>query len=115
MYKEGDVVLNFGVVEPNHCGLPWVVGIEGEYCGVIQVRESSDISHLCDALTGQELSDEQITLRINNYEFDYESKSRDCLNWRKKNQPYGPYGYKYYNFTKFKVRFWNRIYKFFRR
>ena len=48
MFKEGDFVPDLtselgqygettNQVEPNHCGLPWVCGKEGEYCGVIQI------------------------------------------------------------------------------
>lgn len=115
MYKEGDIIEGLGIVELNHCGLPWVSGMNGEYCGVIQVRDNNHKSHLCDAITGTELTNEEVDSRLNNYEFDYESKSRDCQNWRAKNQPYGVYGYRYSDFTKFKIRFWNRIYKLFGR
>jgi len=128
MYKEGDIIEGLGMVEPNHCGLPWVAHRSGLACGVIQIRlfkgyerikkcgcKEFISSILADALTGEELADEELKNRLNNCDFDYESKSRDCQNWRTKNQPYGPYGYGYSDFTKFKIRFWEKIYKLFRR
>jgi len=78
MYKEGDIIEGLGMVAPNHCGLPWLVGMDGEYCGIIQVRDSNHKSHLCNAITGIELTNEEVDARLNNYDFDYESKSRDC-------------------------------------
>jgi len=116
MYKEGDIIEGLGTVEPNHCGLPWVASIDGEYCGVIQVRDMrlNNTSHLCDALSGKELSQDEVDARLNNYNYDYENKSTDCINWRAKNQPYGPYGYRYSEATKLKIRLWKRISDFWR-
>ena len=116
MFKEGDFVPDLtselgpdgcttNQVEPNHCGLPWLCGMSGEYCGVIQISGilTDGRSIMCDAISGKILTEKEINNRLNNYDFDYENKSRDCQNWRKKNQPYGPYGYKYSKFTKFKI------------
>ena len=87
MYKEGDTITINGTnltVVPNHCGLPWVCGISGEYCGVIQLNgcDKFKAAIFCDAISGEELTTEKINNRLNNYDYDYENKSRDCLNWR---------------------------------
>lgn len=97
MYKEGDIIPGIGQVEVNHCGMPWLCGLSGEYCGVVQVtgHQLNGDAILCDAISGKLLTNEEINFRLNNYEFDYENKSRNCLEWRKKNQPRGPYEYKY--------------------
>lgn len=96
MYIQGDLISGIGRVESNHCGLPWVCGLKGEYCGVIQIKvtepdyEDGNIkwksSILADALTGKELTDSEMKERLNNYDYDYEHKSRNCLEWRKKNK-----------------------------
>jgi hypothetical protein len=111
MYNEGDYIPGRGTVTTNHCGLPWLCGLHGEYCGVVQVsgQLANGDAILCDAISGELLTTEEINLRLNNYDFDYEHKSRNCQNWRKKNQPYGPYYFKASKFTKFKMRIKNRL------
>jgi hypothetical protein len=80
MYIRGDIIPGVGRVEANHCGLPWVAGLMGEYCGVVQVGNV-----FCDANSGEILTDDEVNKRLNNYEYDYEHKSRNCVEWRKKN------------------------------
>lgn len=88
MYKEGDMVPGLGIVDTNHCGLPWLQTIDGGAYGVLHIY-NTEIN--IDAMTGEVLTDDEISKRINNSEFDYENKSSDCVNWRKRYQPYGPY------------------------
>ena len=90
MYKEGDLIPNVGVVEANHCGLPWLAGQNGLFCGVVQSG-----NNLCDALSGVVLNTEEVKQRLNDTKYDYEDKMSNCEEWRKINQPYGPYYYKY--------------------
>jgi hypothetical protein len=99
MYIEGDIVEGLGRVETNHCGLPWVAGTLGLYCGVLSVRlfkpykngpcETCNNIHwvdkvYIDALTGKALDDKEVALRFNNVEFDYEGKSN--TDWMVKNR-----------------------------
>ena len=88
MNIEGDIVTGKGRVEPNHCGFPWPVSLEGEYCGVIQItgHKEDGSSIFCDALSGEYLTRKELDDRLNNYKYDYENKSKDCLNWKEKNR-----------------------------
>jgi len=88
MYKEGDYIIGKGVVDTNHCGLPWVTGLYGSFNGVLQIKDMDGL--LIDAQTGIQLLDSELRIRLNNPEFDYENKLSDCINWRKKNQPCVP-------------------------
>lgn len=87
MYIQGDIVPDIGRVENNHCGLPWPVGINWLLFGVVQVRGYSDgYSYWCDAITGKELSDDEVKSRRNNTAYDYESKFSKCNEWREENK-----------------------------
>lgn len=97
MFKEGDEVEGVGVVEFNHCGMPWVAGLNGMYYGVIQVRDKNNNSYMCDAITGVALSKAEMDDRLNNMNFDYDGKCDNRKEWSKKNQPYGPFYYRYRN------------------
>ena len=77
MYNEGDYVLNLGIVDTNHFGLPWVAHLEGELCGVLQIKGTVI---LIDALTGKVLQNIELEERLNNYKFDYENKAMSRLN-----------------------------------
>lgn len=90
MYQEKDFIPDLGEVDSNHCGLPWVAHPKGELCGVLQIKGFSP-SVFIDALSGKVLPRAEMENRLNNYNFDYESKSRNCQEWRTKNQPDGPY------------------------
>lgn len=101
MYIEGEVIEGIGVIEGNHCGLPWLVSDRGLYNGVLQLRlyrgyraESCDkcgysewVSSLyIDAISGKELSKEELIVRLNNPAFDYEDKASKSQEWRLKNR-----------------------------
>lgn len=90
MYQEGDFLLGLGEIDTNHCGLPWVAHAKGELCGVLQIKDLSP-SVFIDAQSCEVLSSKETETRLNNYNFDYESKSKKCQEWRAKNQPEGPY------------------------
>jgi len=75
---EGDVINSLGVIEKNHCGLPWLAGQDGLYYGVLQVRLSSNYESVyIDAVSGKILSQDEINERLNNEKFNYENKGSD--------------------------------------
>jgi hypothetical protein len=85
MYIEGDVINSFGVIEKNHCGLPWLAGQDGLYYGVLQVRLFSNYESVyIDAVSGKILSQDEINERLNNEKFNYENKGSD--EWYSKNR-----------------------------
>jgi len=101
MYIEGEKVLGVGRVDKNHCGMPWVVGTDGMYYGVIQIildnpyysilcrdcKKSKFTSYiLADALAGKELTPVELQERKHNLAFDYEQKSEKCQRWRINNR-----------------------------
>ncbi len=87
MYIQGDTIPNVGIVEYNHCGFPWPLGLGGEFCGTVQISKGIlSESVFCDAISGKILSDEEFEARKNNYIYDYEKKSRNCIEWREKNR-----------------------------
>jgi hypothetical protein len=78
LYKHGDIIPNIGMVQSNHCGLPWPVTVKGDqYCGTIHVRLSHyDKKHPtgevhCDAKTGNILTDAEFAERKNNMDYNY--------------------------------------------
>jgi len=98
MYTEGDYIPGLGTVDTNHCGLPGLAGMDGLFYGVLQIQNHACIfqvqNHDCvfiDAMSGLRLSGVEVGRRLNDKSYDYENKASDCINWRKKNQPYGPY------------------------
>ncbi len=101
MYIEGERVPGVGRVDKNHCGLPWLAGMDGLRYGVIQIildnphytnpcgdcKRSEFKSYiLADALTGKELTLVELNERRNNIAFDYEHKSENCQKWRMENR-----------------------------
>lgn len=99
MFIEGDIVPGLGKIDSNHCGLPWATGLKGMYNGVLCVRlfkpyrekpclscgnkEWIDIVFI-DAVSGKELSKEEMKGRLNNPKFHYENKNSP--EWREKNR-----------------------------
>ena len=82
MYARNDLIQGIGIVENNHCGLPWPVTANGDkICGTVQVGQE-----LYDAITGQWLSAVELERRKNNYNFDYEKKDREYKVWLEKNK-----------------------------
>jgi len=83
IYQPGDIVDNWvdkipvPVVDSNHCGMLWPVfssdNDDGYIMGAICIHDNSS-SLLLDAKTGKLLSDEEIKLRLNNYDFDYNDR-----------------------------------------
>jgi len=88
--KSGETIQVTGVVDTNHCGLPWVAfgketnaGFEaGLLCGVITVRLNASVPNInsvfgstnsayCDAVNCQNLSTKQLEDRENNVKYDY--------------------------------------------
>jgi len=97
--QPGDVT-ELGVVDTNHCGLPWPVGMVGEktieiYGAICLIpNRKSDLyeSTICDAISGKPLDASEIERRINNIEFDYYIKygiDRDSV-LPKKYRKFGP-------------------------
>jgi len=80
MYEPGDYVPGVGLVQANHVGLPWPVGLTGgTYFGVVCVaRDRAMFAGIvnCDAKSGEVLSDEQLKERLNNKAFDYEGRMK---------------------------------------
>jgi len=103
MYKEGDQIPGLGIVEWNHCGLPWPGHQKGILCGVVQVRKKDLTSVWLDALCGKELNETELELRLNNLNFDYAHKMQSRELWEKANQPYGPF---YYLYQKNSIEAW---------
>jgi hypothetical protein len=67
-YVPGDFVPELGRVDTNHCGLPWVCGMEGLFHGCICIVNKKG---LYDALDGKLLSNEEVEERKDNIKFDY--------------------------------------------
>ena len=96
MYIQGDTIPNIGIVECNHCGFPWPIGVEYknkntnwlDYCGVVQIDNKDFLGNsiFCDAISGKRLCEAEFEARKGNYIYDYERKSRNWDNWRKKNR-----------------------------
>lgn len=85
MYIQGNIIPGIGRVENNNCGFPWPMGINWLLFGVVQVGDGNNC-HWCDAITGEELSDDELKNRKNNLNYDYENKFSKCKEWRKKNK-----------------------------
>ena len=74
MYSRGDVILGVGIVEGNHCGLPWPVDINGDsFFGVVQVGNI-----FCDAKSGKILSEKSFRNRKGNVKYNYKLKKGGC-------------------------------------
>jgi hypothetical protein len=56
MYKVGDKIPNVGIVEFNHCGVPYVACNAGLYYGVCQVRKYNGDSIFYDMKSGKALT-----------------------------------------------------------
>lgn len=75
-----DDVIPLGIVDTNHCGLPWpVTSSAEEIVGTISVipRGSSGLlcsKIICDAIEGRCLTTDEIKERINNPDYDYYKK-----------------------------------------
>ena len=81
MYIRGDKIPGVGIVDANHCGMPWPVAMDGGvFYGVVQVGQT-----FCDARSGKVLTPEEFESRRNKILYDYESKWERCAEWRRNN------------------------------
>jgi hypothetical protein len=67
-YVPGDFIPDLGIVNTNHCGLPWACGDENVYCGCITIVNKNGVF---DALDGRLLSFNEVEARKGNLSFDY--------------------------------------------
>ncbi len=87
MYIRGDLIPGVGIVDVNHCGMPWPVALDGSvFYGCVQVGNLREgYPRMCDARSGKILTPEEFEGRRNKILYDYESKWEDCEGWRKRN------------------------------
>ena len=86
LYLPGDTIPGVGMVDTNHCGLPWPATMEGSTYGTVTVHSGIlGKTVTCDALTGAVLTLEETKSRIGNKTFDYENREEKCQEWRKEN------------------------------
>lgn len=73
LYVPGKEVPGLGQVDNNHCGMPYLAGLNGLYYGVSQVighdEEGNPI--FVDMNSGNRLDEDEVCNRLNNYKFDY--------------------------------------------
>jgi hypothetical protein len=73
LYQEGDTVSGLGIVEFNHCNLPYPASMKGLFYGVCQISGHNNKGEaiFCDMKSGKLLNKKELKKRLNNKKYDY--------------------------------------------
>ena len=80
IYKPGDEIEGLGIIDTNHCGLPWLASMNGIMMGVLQIKHRG--AYFIDAKTGKRIQGKRLEKRLNNRKYDYDNrmqlKKKEC-------------------------------------